>query len=249
MVFDKKRSHILDKADEKATGTTAFTEDHEGSGKPIPRKVTGAVHLLKGQDIKDVPHDASACEIAHKITRDEEIEAGAAYSVPDFMIVSEDYTLDASSGIALAMKARPLKKDREYRVEINQPFIRRIFSIEQAWLGFKDTEDDALVQVIQECTQTWDAGELTLPENKKEKSEWLLSMLDKGVIDIIEVIKQLEQFPSDTEAIAFYKTMKERENEYPPLNANQPPEPPPSKPVGLLRRQRAREQQSSNEPR
>lgn len=216
--LDKKQSHIHDKADEKAAGTLTLETSMEAEGKPLPRTLTGAVHLLPGQAIKDIAHDASACQIAHLLLKDSRIAAASSFSVPDFMSESEDHTLDASSGVALAIKAKPLVRDRDYREEINQPFIRELFHIEQAYLAFKQWDDESVINLLLECNQTWDSGGLQLPQNTKELSEELTTALDNGWMDIIEAIRRYYQLPSDEEAKVMYRRMAERMEEFPPLN-------------------------------
>lgn len=230
LIFDKKSSHILDKADEKAAGTLAIKETHEAAGKPLPRCLTGKVHLQVGQEIEDIAHDASACTDADAILRTKMIDAASSYAVPDFMVVSEDYTVDAASGIALEVKAKPLEKDRSDRVKENRPYVKRLFAIERAYLGFKNQEDESVIKLLNECIQEWEPGKLVLPENKKEKTERINARMEAGTLDVIGAIRIEENFSSDEEAIQYYETMKERAEKYPKLNQDSEPEQ-----VGLLR--------------
>jgi len=216
--FDKDQSHIIGKSQEKASGTQKLTTTNEAEGKPLPRNLTGAVHLMPGQDIEDMGHDPSGCQVAHDILKDTRIDAAASFSVPDFMASSEDYTLDASSGIALAIKAKPLVRDREFREEINQPFVRDLFHIEQAYLAFKNEEDQAAIDLLLECDQVWDSGWLQLPQNTKELSEELHMVMADGYMDIVEAMRRYYQLPSDEEAKAMYRRMVERREEFLPLN-------------------------------
>jgi hypothetical protein len=218
LIFDKKSSHILNKVEEKAVGTLAISRTPEANGMPLPMSLTGAVTLQQGQSIEDIAHDASACEIAHAILRADKIDAAAAYSVPDFMVVSEDHTLDASSGRALDIKARPLKKDRESRIELNRPFVQRIFEIERSYLAFKGEEDESIVDMLMRCSQRWEAGELTLPQNKKENAERIIALGKEGIMDPIAQIREYYQLPSDEDAMDLYEVMAERRRAFPPLN-------------------------------
>jgi len=229
--FDKKTSHISDKADDKAAGLKVFTQSNESQGQPAPRSASGTVILFPGQGIEDKGNDASACKTAHEILHDDKIEAAAAFSVPDFMVSSEDYTVEASSGVALAIKAKPLAQDRENRAGLNAPFVNRLFEIEKAYIAFIDEDDEALINVLVECVQLWDPGTLHLPENKKENAERVSMLVERGMIDTIQGIKELYQLQSDAEAIDFYDKMAERKKEYPPLLLEEP-----KKTVGINRR-------------
>jgi hypothetical protein len=216
--LDAKQSHIHDKADQKAAGTLAIETSQEAEGKPLPRTLTGAIHLLPGQKIEDIAHDASACQIAHLLLKDTRIAAASSFSVPDFMSESEDHTLDASSGVALAIKAKPLVRDRDFREEINQPFVRDLFHIEQAYLAFKQWDPEDIIDLLLECDQVWDSGGLQLPQNTKELSEELHLVMNDGYMDIVEAMRRYYQLPSDEEAKAMYRRMVERREEFPPLN-------------------------------
>jgi hypothetical protein len=219
LIFDKKTSHILAKAEEKAAGTLAVKRNHEAMGQPLPRRLTGTVSLQQGQEIEDIAHDASACDIAHKLKRADMIDTAASYSVPDFMVVSEDHTVDASSGRALDIKARPLKKDRKNLIDLNGPYVDRLFEIERATLEFMDEEEDkGGLAILAECSQTWEAGPLVLPEDKSDVATRIISLGNAGVIDTIAQIQEYYQLPSDKEAIDLYDRMKERRDEFPPLN-------------------------------
>jgi hypothetical protein len=235
LAFDKKASHILDIAETKAVGTTAIKDSELAQGKPLPRTVNGIVHLEFGREIEDVAYDASAAQTADAILRTKMIDTAGGYSVPDFFVVTEDYTLDASSGIALEVKARPLQEDRKNRSELVAPYVRRLFEIERAYIAFKDEEDPSVIETLLECSQEWEAGALKLPENKKEKTERVNAKLNAGTIDIIAAIREENDLPSDADAIALYEKMKERKAKYPALNSEEKQAAQQQKNTGLLR--------------
>jgi hypothetical protein len=232
--FDKKTSHISDKADDKAAGMKVFRETDVGMAKSIPRSLSGNIHLQAGQNLDEKGTDASACKTAHEILHDDKVEAAAAFSVPDFMVSSEDYTVEASSGIALAIKSKPLVQDRENRARLNAPFVNRLFEIEKAYIALKKEDDEKLIKILVESIQTWDPGTLQLPENKKESADRVTLLIDKGLIDTIQGIKELYQLPSDKDAIDFYNKMAERKGEFPPLKTEEV-----KRTVGILRNNRA----------
>lgn len=220
MIFDKKGSHIFETVEEKAVGTLAIERDPTANGMPLPRKLSGKVALQPGQTIRDIAHDATAADIAHNISRMNMVDVAASYSVPDFMVVSEDHTVDASSGRALDIKARPLKKDRKNMVDLNGPYVDRLFQIERSLLGFVDSEEDPdpMIAELLAATQNWEAGSLHLPEDKKEVAERIIALTQGGFMDTIAGIREYYQLPSDEDAKAKYKEMADRMEEFPPLN-------------------------------
>jgi hypothetical protein len=234
LAFDKKSSHIMDNAETKAIGTTAIKDSELAQGKPLPRTVNGVVHLEFGREIEDVSSDASAAQTADSILRTKMIDAASGYSVPDFFVVSENYTLDASSGIALEVKSRPLQEDRRNRSELTENYVRRLFAIERAYIGFKAEEAEADITTLLECSQEWEAGVLKLPENKKEKTDRINARLAAGTMDVIAAIREENDLASDADAIALYEKMSERMKDYPALNFAEKQEAQKQK-VGLLR--------------
>lgn len=221
LIFDKKTSHILDKVEDKAVGTLALTRDVQAHSMPLPRRVTGVVALQPGQGIEDIAHDATACDIAHNIKRMDMIDAAASYAVPDFMVVSEDHTIDASSGRALDIKARPLKKDRKNLIDLNGPYVDRLFEIERSTLEFMAEEDPSILTALSQCHQEWEAGPLVLPEDKSEVAQRIIALGNAGIMDTIAQIQEYYQLPSDQEAIDLYNRMNDRKEEFPPLNQEQ----------------------------
>lgn len=233
----RSASHTLHKSQEAASSTIAIKVGPQAQGKPLPRSLNGAISLLPGQDIEQIDHDSDACKTAYGVLQDIMIDVAAGYSVPDYMIVSEsmDRNINQSSGIALQIKSRQLKKFREFRIDENADSVDRIFKIERAFIMQFSDEDSSLLSLLGTCEQTWDAGELKMPENKKEAAERIISLMDKGVLDTIAAIREYYNLPSDDEAIEIYKQMKDRATEYPPLTQKE--EPQPKQRPGLLRRQ------------
>jgi hypothetical protein len=231
--FSRAASHTLSKSQEAAAGTIAITTNEVAQGKPLPRTLCGHVHTIAGQDIKSIPHDSAACLASYEILRGLMVDAGASYSVPDYMIADTNSQMnrEADSGIALQIKTRPLKKDRQFRISENRLSIDKMFNVEKAQIAMFADDDESAIALLSECEQEWDAGELRLPENKKEVSERLISLLDKGIIDTIAAIREYYQLQTDTDAIDVYEKMAERKKEYPPLAGQEE-----KKPVGLLRK-------------
>jgi hypothetical protein len=231
--IDLGSSHLQSTSQSAATGTLVITRTETGRNKPLPTVLTGKLALDQGQSIEHISLDSNASVDGISVQKDLQVQVASGYGVPDYMAVSEDHMLEAASGISLQVKTKPLKQARKDRVELNQPFVRDIFAIEIMMLDlFSEDNSSSEFTMLKECEQSWDAGELEIPENKKEKTERIVAAKTAGLIDEIEAIRQTMNFVTDEEAIAFYETMKERAGKYPPLN----PEPEKKKPLGLTGR-------------
>jgi len=211
-------SHTLSAVQDATTGTKVIERDEVASGKPLPQSLSGAVSLAAGQKFTFVGHDSAACKAAYEIIREMMVDVASSYSVPDYMAVSNQNMLDADSGVALAIKTRPLKKFRNFRAAENAQSVRKIFEIEKVLISLHavDGGDSTAINELYACVQKWSAGELKMPENKNEVAVRVASMLDKGVYDTIAAIREVHQLGSDADAIAYYERMKDRAAEYPP---------------------------------
>jgi hypothetical protein len=215
--FDVAASHTLSKSQDNINGTVVITREHE-SPHALPRTLSAAIALEPKQDAKKLDSDSSGAIDALEVLERLMIHSAAGYGIPDYMIVSRDHTLDASSGVALQVKARPLVKNREYRFELNQQQVAKLFDVEKYLLAIHHEGDDEAINLLLACTQTWDPGALKLPENKNELVTRLSTMLDKGIIDVLEYIRSYYMLPDDVDAIEMYERMDERKDKFPPLN-------------------------------
>lgn len=243
--FDIDASHAESTSQKAAAGTRKLTRNSEARSKPIPKTLSGDVALPEGMDVDVVMHDVAASQVALEITEKNMLHCGSGFHVPDFDIVSQDHTIEASSGVALAIKSMPKIKNRDYRIKLNKPQVKRLFEIEKAYIGHHAPSEskvkDADIKLLLECDQTWDPGDLVLPENKKEKTERNIALKGAGGIDEIEFIRRENNFPSDEEAIDFYDKMKERASRYKSLVQEPEPEANKKKPLGLAGRPKAAE--------
>lgn len=232
--FDTAASHISGKASSAAAGLTVVKLDDQGVSVPLPDTLEGCTTSLPGQEIEHISKNAADVETAYRTHKMEMIDAAAGYGVPDFMVASEDHTLDASSGIALQVKTRPLVKERVRRENVNKKSVARIFKIEKALLNLFSEDSEAAM--LMPLTMQWSAGPLELPENNKEKADRIIALKEKGILDEIAAIREYYNFATDTEAIEMYERMKERQNEYPSLA------PQPVKQTGLFRQSNLQQQ-------
>lgn len=216
--FSIAGSHTLSASQEAARGTTVVELNEQGKGQPLPRTLSGAIVSNPGQEVKHVSKNAADAKISMETLNMEMVAAGSGWGVADYMMVSEDHAIEASSGVALEIKTRPLRKRRNSRVKRNKRAVQRIFEIEKAYIGLFETEDSKGKALLMAATQTWAAGEITLPENKKEIADRIGSLIDKGIMDTIGGIREYYQLTSDEDAEAMYERMKERATEFPPLS-------------------------------
>ena len=226
--FDVSGSHLSEVSSDAARGTTVITRNEQAAMMPLPRTLVGQISLSIGQKVEHISHDAGESVSAMDVRTKLQTEVAAGFSVPDYMVSSEDHAIEASSGIALEVKSRPLKKQRDHRIDKNRPAIKRLFGIEKALIGLFVGDTDPVVSLLLDCKQTWEPGELRLPENKKEAADRIIALKKDGVMDEIGAIREYYQLPTDAEAIEMYNTMKDRRAEFPPLNA------PEKKTIGLL---------------
>lgn len=213
--FSRAASHLLSTSQDAAVGAKIIERDPSGTSQPLPTTSSGPISMPQGHKFRYEAFNDAASKTAYDVLRAIMIDVAAAYSVPDYMVVSEDYTYDAASGIALQVKTRPYKKFRQFRADENAESIRRGFLIEKSLIDQHD--NDPAASQLAECDQTWDPGEVKLPENKLEMANRIAAMMDKGVMDTVEAIREYYQLRDTEEALEFYDRMKERQGEYPPL--------------------------------
>jgi hypothetical protein len=235
--IDVSSSHLIGTSQDAARGTNALERDVQGVSQPTPKSLKGDVALGPGQKIVHVEHGAGESEVALRVLHGIMTSIAEGYGVPDYMAVPEQSgprggSQDTASGVALMVKTRPLKKARKKRIDKNKKAVKKIFDIEKGLIWLFD--DDPAKELLFQCRQNWDAGELLIPENNKEKVDRLVQAKKDGVIDEIQQIKEYYNLPTDEEAIEIYDRMKQRAADYPPLK--QPEQPPAPKKLGLVGR-------------
>lgn len=213
---DVAASHIRSTSQDHARGTLAVEREQSAMTLPLPRNLRGDVALMPGQKITAPSGDAGAGDVAWRLLKESNIAAAQGFGVPDFYVSSEDHTLEASSGVALKVRATPLEKFRNEQVTINRPGVDKVFEVEKAFLDlYLDTPE---VTQLVECTQQWDPGPLDYPEDESLIVENVIKLVDQGIYDTIEAIQTVYQLPSEADAIDKYEALKKRGEQYPPLN-------------------------------
>jgi hypothetical protein len=189
--IDMGSSHLQSTSQSAAVGITVFERNEKGRNHPLPTKSTGTIATDSGVTVDYKSKDSNASVNGIQVQKDLQVQVASGYGVPDYMAVSEDHMLEAASGISLQVKTKPLKQARKDRIELNQPFVRDIFAIENILLDlFSEDNSSPEFTMLKECEQSWDAGELEVPENKKEKTERIVAAKAAGLIDEIEAIRQ-----------------------------------------------------------
>lgn len=215
---DVAATHIRATSGDNAKGTRVFTKSDAGGHQVIPRAVRGDVSLEVGQTLDEIHGDINAPRIAWDLLKEEMTSAGQGWCVPDFHLRSEDYTVEASSGVALKQRSRQLFKLRERRKAKNAPAVRRLFQIEKALISiFADGEDSAIL-LLEQCDQMWDPGEQDIPVDPAIVTSEIQRCLDLGLYDAIEAIRVKYDLSSEAEAIDKYELLAARAKKYPPLS-------------------------------
>lgn len=243
--YDVAASHTLSTSQNAAAGTLAITRKQEARAMPLPRSTYGTVDLPPGMEMERIPGDAGASTASYDVLRKEKVDSAAARGVPDYMAASEDHTLDASSGVALAVKTRPLRMKRQQLADLNKPAIRKLFRLEIAFICLFGEESDADKDLLKSLSQEWETGTVALPENKKEKADRIIVLKKDGVYDELAAIQDWHDFDTIEEAIEEYERIKARKDKYPPLFEDEMDKGIAGvrKPVGFARKKNAGQQQ------
>ncbi len=221
--MDTGASHLSATSQDAARGTLALTVDETATGMPLPRSLHGAIALFPGQGVEYHDHNAENSKVALDVMQGLMINIAGGYSVPDYMVVPDDSAISKESGVALMVKTEPLKKARQFRIELNSGAVRKLHQIDTILIHLHSEEDEALINQLLETSQMWDAGEIKIPETPKDKTERINAAKDSGLMDEIAGIRDYYNLPTDEEAIKIYEQMKDRAADYPPLKQEEAP--------------------------
>lgn len=220
--LDISASHIRSCCADDSRGTLVLEREQAGVSAPLPTSLRGEVSLSPGQTIKAIPMDAGSSKTAWEVTKEQMISSAQSYGIPDYMVSSEDHTVEAASGVALTIRTQPLKSNRETRIAINRPAVEKIFEIEKMLLVMY-SEDD-VVEDLLTVYQQWEPGETTLPVDKLQETNITEILYERGVIDTIEYIRRVYNLPNELEAIAKYEVLNQRAKKYPPITVEKIPQ-------------------------
>ena len=215
---DVAASHIRSTSGDNATGTRCFYKSPMGGVQTPPDSLIGNVICEDGQRVEIPTADAQGPRIAWELLDESNVSSAAGRGVPNFWVAKDEKLTEASSGVALQIRAMPLSRVRRRRIKINAPAVQRLFEIERAYcVLFADAPDEVKV-LLERCEQRWDPGMVEYPENELDRIQVMERKKAIGVWDTIELIKYEYKVTSDEEAIAIYEQLKKRGEEYPPLN-------------------------------
>ena len=215
---DITASHLRAVSNDHARGARVLYREQKAAGKPLPTSLYGNVSLEPGQKLEACDNDPSGVEVGWTLLKEGNTAAAQGYAVPDFLVSSEDHTLDASSGVALKIRSTGLKKFRSERIGINRPSVDKVFAIEKGLiLLFSDAPE---ATALEDCSQVWEPGQLEFPENMTEVVANVKELVSMGVYDTIEAMQVIYQLPSEQDAINRYEALKKRAEKCPPLNAS-----------------------------
>jgi hypothetical protein len=229
---DVAASHTRSTSQDAARGTSVISRDITAKAAVLPRSLVGNVDLAPGLTFEHMSLEAEESQIAWNVASNQMTHAAGSWSVPDYQMgpPEKSFATDAS-GVNLEIKTRPLNKAVWLRRELNAPAVDRLFRLERAYLDLYDAED-ADITVLLGCEQVWDFIEIKPPVDPIQNSARVVSLLDKGVFDIIEAIRAEFGYDTDEDAVAQYERMKARKEKYPPLKEPELPPGIPGQPPG-----------------
>lgn len=211
-------SRLLKDSLNAARGKDIFT--NQGM-LPLPRCTEANVSLLKGQTLDVKGRSASEAVGALSVLNSLIVSVGSGYSVPDYYLVQDITGTNGGvpSGVALAIKAAPLTAFREFRAKLNSPQVAKLYAIERALVRAFAPEQAA---VLDDVSQSWDPGQVLLPEDKKIKAERIKLAMDAGLIDYVGAVKDYHNLATEAEAMSMIEKMSDRKDEFPAPTQQQP---------------------------
>jgi hypothetical protein len=200
--IDVAFSRLLKDALANALGTKAIKS---GMTTHLPKTLTGAVHLLDGQDmqIHFVPN--SNAQIAFEITKGQARAIAESHGVPGYMVISEPGAIP-ESGIAMAIRTQPLMHNRDTRIRLNKTPVSKIFDIERGLYQVHTGEP-----LLPGVKQVWNPGRFIMPEGPLEKTTRLKAALDAGAIDYVTFVRDSHDLATDKDAIEMIEMMQDEE--------------------------------------
>jgi hypothetical protein len=200
--LDVGYSRVLKDSLSSSTGTKVISNP---DGSPIPKTLEGDVVLNGTQSITMMQQTAGNCLTALQVLGQISKAVAESYSVPGYQILNE---VANESGISLIIKNKPMIEHRQYRIALNEPQVNKIFQIEQALIEFISGLDFGLVK------QTWNPGQISVPETETEKIARIQAALTAGLISYVQAIKQLHNLSTDEEARNYIDKMRAEDLEY-----------------------------------
>ena len=205
--IDVAFSRLLKDSLRGARGVETITNPQ---GLPLPRSTDGPIALQDGQvltiDGRDSSNSVSALEVLNGLI----VAVGGGYTVPDYRLIPDSQTLVAASGVALTIRTQPLIDFRDYRIQLNEQSVGRLWEIER---GLITVHKEGVVD-LSNVEQVWNPGKLEIPEDKTEQLNRLNSSVQNGFEDYVGAVKEYHQLPTRRAAEQLIKRIQESSREY-----------------------------------
>jgi hypothetical protein len=203
---DLAYSRLMKDALSAATGKTLVTNEQ---GAPLPRSLEGAVALQKGQTLEVTGRPAINAKFALDVINDDAVLLGSGFGVPGYMIVTDSLAVP-TSGIALAIRTKPLIEARERRVKLNRTQVNKVYHIER---GLLEVHSDT---TLPQAKQVWNPGRMMVPETEMEKINNLSMAMDKKLKSYVRAVRDYYDLPDDDAAVEMIEKIEQQNVENPP---------------------------------
>jgi hypothetical protein len=179
------------------------------SNQGLPRCVSGTVSLKRDQDLTWTTIGAANADSALQVVERLKASIAQSYNVPEH-VVSGGLT-NPESGVAIALKYKPMIEERNRRIEINKHNVDRLWRIERTLYNTHSQE-----QIPWDSKQTWIPGETDLPTDETAKLDTLKKKYDDGAIDYVTYVREANGLETDKQAEEYITKMNERAGQFAP---------------------------------
>jgi len=200
-------SRVLRSALKSARGKDVFTRGIGAQPRlPASLDVLDLVPDVQYQ-LLNIPASNSkdAAEVVKTVAR----TTSEGYDVPGYMVLAEQQG-GPESGVALAIRTRPLVEARDKRIKINGRAVSKIYDIERGLL----TEYTGEEIIPASVRQAWNPGRIEMPVNKAEQTAQLQAAMDAMLVDQVAAVREYAGLVSDADALALIGKYLERDAGY-----------------------------------
>lgn len=135
------------------------------------------------------------------------VQMSSGYSVPSYLVISEGAP---ESGVALAIRTRPLIDNRRSRVKLNDGSIRRLYDLERVLST--ERYGTAGTPLKDGYVHTWNPGDWHPPQDALTEIQSNQAAEDAGYIDHVEAVRRFHRFATIQQAEELIEQQTEREN-------------------------------------
>lgn len=199
--IDVAFSRIMRYALANSLGTKAITNE---LGNPLPHCLDGAIDLKQGQTFTLDAIPNSNAQVAWDITKGQSRAIAESFGAPGYYIIAESGGT-TESGVALAIRTRPLIDNRNRRIRLNRSEVDRMYDIERGLYQVHTGE-----KLLDGVKQVWDPGRFIMPESAIDKTTRLNLQFEKKAIDYFEYLADLYNLPTAEDAMELLKDRSQR---------------------------------------